>query len=257
MIQKRPRIIPVLLLSNQGLVKTIKFKKPNYLGDPINAVKIFNEKEVDELCLLDIEASKTGQTPDFDFLTDIASEAFMPLSYGGGIRTIDEIQRLFKIGFEKVVLNTSFVENPMLISQAAELVGSQSVVVSIDAKVSFLGKYNVFIKGGNEKSVYTPVEAAKEAERLGAGELIINSIDNDGTMQGYDNKLIKMVTDAVKIPVIACGGAGAIHDLKEIIYESNAHAAAAGSMFVYYGRKKAVLINFPTEEEFVKEGIYR
>jgi len=257
MIYNRPRIIPVLLMADQGLVKTIKFSSRNYLGDPINAVKIFNEKEVDELCLLDIEASRKRKEPDFDYLAEIASEAFMPLSYGGGITKLEEIQYLFKIGFEKIVLNTSFVNNPSLIKNAVKIVGSQSIVVSIDAKQNIFGKYNIYISGGQEKTTFSPIEAARKAEELGAGEIIINSIDNDGLMQGYDWKLVRMVSDAVKVPVVACGGAGSVSDMKRVIYNENAHAAAAGSLFVYYGRKKAVLINFPKEEEFVKEGIYQ
>lgn len=256
MIKFRPRIIPVLLLSNQGLVKTIQFKTPSYLGDPINAVKIFNEKEVDELCLLDIEASKNGGAPDFDFLQEISSEAFMPLSYGGGITNISEIHKLFKIGFEKVILNSSFIRNPSLLIEAVHVAGSQSIVVSIDAKRNFWGKYETYICDGKENTNKSPVEVAQQAEELGAGEIIINSINADGCMNGYDRKLVKSITTAVNIPVTACGGAGNLADIKQIIHEDLAHAAAAGSLFVYYGRKKAVLINFPTEKELLDEGVY-
>lgn len=256
MIKFRPRIIPVLLLSNQGLVKTIQFKNPNYLGDPINAVKIFNEKEVDELCLLDIDASKNGMKPDFEFLQDITSEAFMPLSYGGGITNISEIHKLFKIGFEKVILNTSFIRNPSLLTEAVNIAGSQSVVVSIDAKRNFWGKYETYICDGKENTHNIPVEVAQKAEALGAGEIIINSMNEDGCMKGYDRQLVKSITTAVNIPVTACGGAGNLTDFKKIIHEDSAHAAAAGSLFVYYGRKKAVLINFPTEKELLDEGVY-
>lgn len=257
MLTYRPRVIPTLLLNEGNLVKTIKFKDPNYLGDPINAVKIFNEKEVDELCLLDISASREGRPIDFELLKDIASEAFMPLSYGGGIKTVDEIHRLFKIGFEKVVINSSFIDNPELVREASRLSGCQSIVVSIDVKKQFTGKYISYTHGGTKKSGKEAKDLAKFAEECGAGEIIINSIDRDGMMQGYDTKLIREVAEAVSVPVVACGGAGGLSDLKLALTEGKAHAVTAGSMFVYYGRKKAVLINFPTEEEFIKEGIYR
>jgi len=255
--KKRPRVIPVLLLSNEGIVKTVKFKNPTYLGDPINAVKIFNEKEVDELCILDIEASKNRKEPDFEWLTNIASEAFMPLSYGGGITSIDQIKRLIKVGFEKVVLNTSAIRNPELISEAAKIAGSQSIVVSIDVKKNLWGKYVAVIEDGNTKTDVSPVELAVRSEKLGAGEIIINSIDNDGVMMGYDYKLIKSITSEVGIPVIALGGAGNLEHIYKAIYSAGAHAAAAGSLFVYYGPKKAVLINYPQECDFVKCDIYQ
>ena len=257
MISYRPRVIPCLLLKHGGLVKTIKFDKPNYLGDPINAVKIFNEKMVDELCIMDIEASVKGCGPDFSLLSDIATEAFMPLSYGGGITTIEEIRELFRIGLEKVILNTAFVKHPEIVKEAVSIAGSQSIVVSIDAKKNLTGRYTAFINDGKEKTSISPVELAVLAEKQGAGELIINSIDRDGKMQGYDLELIKNVTNAVEIPVVACGGAGNMQDIKSVLIEANVHAAAAGSMFVYYGKKKAVLINYPSENEFLQEGIYR
>lgn len=257
MYSKRPRIIPVLLLSDDGMVKTVKFKKPTYLGDPINAVKIFNEKEVDELCLLDIDATKKGKEPNFKWLSDIASEAFMPLSYGGGITNIEQIRTLFKIGFEKVILNTSLIKNPSLVSDASKIAGSQSIVVSIDAKKSMFGKYFVVINDGMEKVDISPVEAARMAESLGAGEIIINSVDCDGMMQGYDEKLVSAVVEAVNIPVVALGGAGNLEHISKIVNETGAHAAAAGSLFVYYGAKKAVLINFPKENELVNYNIFK
>lgn len=257
MYKSRPRVIPVLLLANEGIVKTIKFKNPTYLGDPINAVKIFNEKEVDELCLLDIEATRLGKEPNFEWLKDIASEAFMPLSYGGGITRIEQIKTLFKIGFEKVVINSSAVRNPSLIKEASDIAGAQSIVVSIDAKKNLLGKYVVVIGDGQQKTELSPIELAKSVERLGAGEIIINSIDNDGVMQGYDGKLIKSITEAVNIPVVALGGAGNLEHIRSSIYDNGAHAAAAGSLFVYYGAKKAVLINYPQEGEFVSNNIYQ
>lgn len=251
----RPRIIPVLLIDNQDLVKTVNFKNPTYLGDPINAVKIFNIKGIDELSILDISATKNNKEPDWDLLKDIASQAFMPLSYGGGLKNIEQIKQLFKIGYEKVVINSSFVENPSLITEAANFAGSQSVVVSIDAK-KVNNDYKCFINDGKTMVDCSPVEMAIKAENYGAGEIFINSIDNDGKMEGYDLELVRNITSAVSIPVIACGGAGQVKDLKEVIRTGGAHAAAGGSMFVYYGKLKAVLITAPSEKELIDEGIY-
>lgn len=253
----RPRLIPCLTMMNRGLVKTTKFNNPRYLGDPINAVKIFNGKYVDELCVLDIKATESKRGPDFEYLKDIASEAFMPLSYGGGITNIQEIEKLFYIGYEKVVINTSFVHNPSLVKEAVDIAGSQSVVVSIDVKNDFLGKKNCYTNGGTVKVKNNPVELAKNAEDLGVGEILLNSITNDGMMQGYDIDLVKKVSEAVNIPVIACGGAKNIQDFKEVLEVGKAHAAAAGSMYVYYGKQKAVLITAPDEEELFKIGIYK
>ena len=251
----RPRIIPTLLIDDRDLIKTVQFGKRTYLGDPVNAVKIFNRKRIDELSILDIGATKKHKEPDYEILKDIASEAFMPLSYGGGITNLDQIQELLKIGYEKVVLNSAFVRNPELITKSAEQFGSQSIVASIDAK-RVGSDYKCFIVDGTEETKWNPVELAKEAERLGAGEIIINSIDNDGMMQGYDIELVKTVADSVSLPVIAIGGAGGINDLKKVLHEGYAHAAAGGSMFVYYGKLKAVLITAPSEEELTDAGIY-
>ncbi len=253
----RPRIIPCLLLYNQGLVKTIKFSTPNYLGDPINAVKIFNQIGVDELCLLDITASREGKGPDFDLLTSIASEAFMPTSYGGGITTIDQMKQIFYIGFEKVILNTSLIKNPDLITNASRAFGAQSIVASIDVKTELFGKMYCYICDGTEKVKISPVELAKRAEQLGAGEILLNAIHCDGLMQGYDINLVNQVSNSVNIPVIACGGAKDLTDIRRVLTNGQAHAAAAGSMFVYFGKKKAVLINFPSEKELIDEGVYK
>lgn len=244
----RPRIIPVLLVDDRDLIKTVKFKDRTYLGDPVNAVKIFNRKGIDELSILDIGATKNGREPDFDLLKDIASEAFMPLSCGGGITTVEQIHQLLAIGYEKVVINTGLIRNPDFIKKAAAMFGSQSIVASIDAK-KVKDNYQCCIVDGTELVDITPVELAKKAEALGAGEIIINSIDNDGMMQGYDIELVKSVVDAVNVPVIAVGGAGGVHDLKAVLQDGHAHAAAGGSMFVYYGRLKAVLITMPGKEE--------
>ena len=251
----RPRIIPVLLVDDRDLIKTINFKKPTYLGDPVNALKIFNRKGIDEMAVLDISASKKGLEPDFELLTDMASEAFMPLSYGGGIKTLDQVRKLLAIGYEKVVLNTSLVEDEQLVRDAVALAGSQSVVASIDAKL-VKGQYKCVICDGTKVIDMTPVELAKHAAELGVGEIFLNSIDRDGMMTGYDTDLINQVVNAVDIPVTACGGAGSISDLKDVLVNGHAHAAAGGSMFVYYGRLKAVLITAPTEQELTEAGIY-
>lgn len=252
----RPRIIPVLLVDDRDLIKTVNFDKRTYLGDPVNAVKIFNRKGIDELSILAIGATKNKKEPDFELLKDIASEAFMPLSYGGGITNIEQIRELLAIGYEKVVINTSLIKNPNLITEAAKLFGSQSIVASIDAKKTNKG-YECAVVDGHELVNITPIELAKKAEDLGAGEIIINSIDQDGMMHGYDIELVKNVVDSVNIPVTAIGGASGIDDLKKVLYEGHAHAAAGGSMFVYYGRLKAVLITAPSEKELIQAGIYK
>lgn len=252
----RPRIIPVLLIDDRDLIKTIQFKDRTYLGDPVNAVKIFNRKGIDELSILDIGATQNNREPDFELLKDIASEAFMPLSYGGGITTLEQIHELLAIGYEKVVINSELIRHPELITKSAEAFGSQSIVASIDTKL-VNGSYQCVISDGKEMVNRTPVELAKEAEKLGAGEIILNSVDRDGMMQGYDTKLVRSVVDSVKIPVTAIGGAGGIKDLKTVLEEGHAHAAAGGSMFVYYGRLKAVLITAPSEKELIAAEIYK
>lgn len=253
---KRPRLIPCLSIMDQDLVKTTKFDNPRYLGDPINAVKIFNGKGVDELCILDIAASLKKQAPNIDYLKDIASEAFMPLSYGGGITDMEQIKQLFYIGYEKVIINTAFFENPGLITEAANHAGCQSIVVSLDVKTDLLGRRSCYYGDGKVKSGKDPVQMAKRAEDLGAGEILLNSINNDGMMKGYDIRLVSDVVNAVSIPVIACGGAGGIKDFKKVLSEGQAHAAAAGSLYVYFGEEKAVLITAPDEKELVDIGIY-
>lgn len=251
----RPRIIPVLLIDDRDMIKTVQFKEPTYLGDPINAVKIFNRKGVDELSILDISATKLNKEPDFEELKDIASEAFMPLSYGGGITQIEQVRELLAIGYEKVVINSALVRDPALITKAVELAGGQSVVASIDAKL-INGKYCCAICDGQEMVDMSPIELAKKAESLGVGEILINSVDRDGVMKGYDIELVRSISSAVSVPVTACGGAGGVQDLKSVLQEGGAHAAAGGSMFVYYGRLKAVLITAPEEQELVEAGIY-
>ena len=253
----RPRLIPCLLLSQGNLVKTRKFKDPVYLGDPINAVKIFSEKCVDELCVQDIEASKNNAGPDFDLLQEIATEAFMPLSYGGGITSVDQIRRLFHIGFEKVILNTGWQNNPQLLRDAATAFGSQSVIASLDVRQDLLHRNRCYTCDGTRPVEGSPAELARKAETLGAGEILLNSIDRDSAMQGYDLKLVQSVADAVTIPVIACGGAGSPADMAVVLSKGGAHAAAAGSMYVFYGPRRAVLIHVPEEKELYDLGVYR
>lgn len=247
----KTRVILCLLLKDFGLVKTVKFGDPQYVGDPINAVKIFNEKEVDELVFLDITATAMGKSPDFELLRRIASEAFMPFGYGGGIKSIEDIKRILEIGVEKVVINTHAFSSPEFIKEASQEFGSQSIVVSIDVRKNENGNYSVYINNGKKDTGKNPVEYAKEVEKMGAGEILLNSIDKDGTMEGYDLELIKEVSRAVGIPVIACGGAGKLEDFNEAI-KAGASAVSAGSMFVFVGSNKAVLINYPKSEELEK-----
>jgi len=245
----KARVTPCLLLKNRGLVKTIKFKDPKYIGDPINAVKIFNEKEVDELILLDITATTEKKGLQIRLISEIARECFMPLCYGGGICSIDDIREIYKLGIEKVSINTCAVENPLFIKSAADAFGSQSIVVSIDVKKNLFGKYEIFTQSGKKNTKLDPIKFIKQMENMGAGEILINSIDRDGTMQGYDIDLIKKVAESVSIPVIACGGAGKIEDFEEAVKKGGASAVAAGSLFVFYGPNRAILINFPTRQE--------
>ncbi|HWB90451.1 MAG TPA: AglZ/HisF2 family acetamidino modification protein, partial [Puia sp.] len=239
--------IPVLLLSNGGLYKTVRFKNPNYVGDPINTVKIFNEKGADEIVLLDISASREGKSIDFGKIAEIAGEAFMPMAYGGGIRSLEDAKKVFDAGYEKIVLNTIVQENPRLITEVANVYGSQSVVISIDAKPGWMGRYRVYTRHGSKNTGLGPAEYAKQVQDAGAGEIFIQAIDKDGTWEGYDIPLIKTVSSAVKVPVIACGGAANMDDLIKACKEGGASAVAAGSMLVYQKKGMGVLINFPTD----------
>jgi imidazole glycerol-phosphate synthase subunit HisF len=249
-----PRVIPVLLFSKGGLYKTTRFKNPVYVGDPINAVKIFNEKEVDELVFTDIAATPEGRRPDFERIKEIAGECFMPLCYGGGIRSIEDIKAVIGCGVEKVAINSLAVEKPEFIREAASELASSTIVVSIDVKKDFFGKRHVYSHSGTRRTDKHPVEFASLMERMGAGEILLTSIDKDGTQTGYDLELIKMVSEAVSIPVIACGGAGRVGDFSQAL-EARASAVAAGSMFVFYGKRRAVLINFPSQQE-LKEAFF-
>lgn len=241
-MQERHRIIPCLTLQHFDLVKTVGFKKPRYIGDPINAVRIFNEKGVDELCILDITATKEHREPDIPFLHEIAGEAFVPLGYGGGIKTVDQAREIVRMGFEKVILNSLLFDNPDEVRRIIELVGEQSVVASIDYKYDILRKTHVVTHCGCDKTGMTVSEALKYAERIGAGEILLTSINAEGSMKGYDIECIKEVSDEVKIPVILNGGAGGVEDMRQA-FDAGADAVSASSMFVYYGKNKAVLIN--------------
>jgi imidazole glycerol-phosphate synthase subunit HisF len=243
------RVIPTLLLKGRGLVKTVQFKKPTYIGDPLNAVKLFNELEVDELAFLDILATKEKKEINYELLRDIASECFMPFAYGGGIKNLDQIKKLFSIGVEKVIINSELFNNPTLISEAAKLYGSQSILASIDIKKKIFGKKEIFSVGGTVKTGMNPVDFAIKVVELGAGELIVNSIDRDGKMNGYDLELLSDISSRIPIPVIASGGAGKINDFKLAIDNGGASAVSAGSMFVYHGKNKGILINYPEQEE--------
>jgi imidazole glycerol-phosphate synthase subunit HisF len=243
-----PRVIPCLLLRNTGLVKTVCFKNPVYVGDPRNAVKIFNEREVDELVLLDIQATPQNASIQYDLIREIATEAFMPVGYGGHITNVEQARRLVTSGIEKIILCTAAVQNPDLVTDLSHLVGSSSTVVCIDYKRNFWGRNEVYIHGGRKGTGLDPVEFASEMERRGAGELMLNSIDRDGTMQGYDLDLLRVITHNMDIPVIACGGAGKLDDFHQAV-QAGASAVSAGSMFVFQGRHRAVLISYPSRNE--------
>ncbi|PHR49832.1 MAG: imidazole glycerol phosphate synthase subunit HisF [Fluviicola sp.] len=244
----RPRIIPVLLIQDQYLVKTTKFKNPNYIGDPINAVQIYNDLKADELVFLDIEATKEGRLIDLDFVRLVGEEANMPFSVGGGIRNISGIRNIISAGAERVVIGSYALENPDFVKQASEIFGVSTICVCIDVKKSLLKGQCVWSKNGKKSHKYTPVEFARLMEKNGAGEIIIQSIDRDGSMTGYDISLLKKVSETVTIPVIALGGAQDIEDLKKCFKEAYISGVAAGSLFVYYDSNKGVLINYPEEK---------
>lgn len=239
------RVMPCLLLRNRALVKTVRFKDAAYVGDPINTIRIFNEKEVDELILLDITATTENKRPNFGLIADIAGECFMPLAYGGGVKSLDDFRALFSLGVEKVAVNSAAYADPELISRAAQAFGSQSVIGAVDVKKTFFGKYKVCHHGGRQDGGMGPVEWARRLEGLNAGEILLTSVDRDGTFQGFDLELIGQVARAVGIPVIACGGAGGLEHLGQAVKQAGASAVALGSMVVYQGPHRAVLINYP------------
>ena len=251
---RRVRVIPVLLLHKGGLVKSLQFKNYKYVGDPINTVKIFNEKEIDEIIILDIDAGRDKRGPNLSQVRELAGEAFIPLAYGGGITKIEEIRELFYLGVEKVILNYSAYDQPELITKAAELVGSQSIVASMDIKKNIFGKYKVYVRNGTVNTKKDPTEYAKQMQDLGAGEIFLNFIDRDGTYQGYDNEYIEKISSSLKVPLIVCGGASGITDLRVAI-QHGASAVAAGSLFVFQQPHYAVLISYPSQQE-LKEEIY-
>lgn len=245
----RPRIIPCLLVKDKGLVKTINFKNPKYVGDPINAVRIFNEKQVDELMVLDIDASAENKEPDYKMIENLAAECRMPLCYGGGVKTPEQAQRIFGLGVEKIAISSAAVEDNTLVTRIAERVGSQSVVVIIDVKKKLLGGYEVYINNGKNASGKNPFELVKQLEKLGAGEIVINSIDHDGVMKGYDSTLVDQVRKVINLPLTVLGGAGSLQDIGNLIRKYGIIGAAAGSLFVFKGFYKAVLINYPNRLE--------
>jgi len=245
-----PRIIASLLVKNKGLVKTAKFSDPKYVGDPINAVKIFNEKSVDELIVLDIDATSDNREPDYKMIANLALECRMPLCYGGGIKTKEQALKIFGLGVEKIALSSIAIENPEIITEIAKSVGNQSVVVVLDVKKKrFSNKYELYTHNGNKKSKYNPIDFAKKIEDLGCGEIVINSIDKDGMMQGYDNTIIDSIRNIVSIPITALGGAGTLDDIGQLIKRHGIIGAAAGSLFVFKGKYRAVLINYPNPNE--------
>lgn len=243
------RLMPCLLMSNGALVKTVGFKNPTYVGDPVNAVRIFNQKEVDELVLLDIEATTHHRGIDYETLEKMVSECFMPICYGGGVNTLEDMRRLFSLGVEKISLGAVAFENPDLIRRASAEFGNQAIVVTLDVKRGLLGGYSVRIHQGKTDTRVHPVEAAQNMEKLGAGEILLNSIDRDGTWSGFDIRLTREVTNAVGLPVIACGGAGSLQDVRAAVTEGGASAVAIGSMAVFQGKDLGVLIKFPTRKD--------
>lgn len=250
----RPRIIPSLLIQDNGLVKTVNFKNPKYVGDPINAVKIFNEKAVDELAIFDIDATVRGQEPNYSLIERIANQSRMPLCYGGGVKTVEQAQRIFSLGIEKIALSSSVIHNPNLITEIAERVGSQSVIVVLDVKKKLFGGYEIYTHNGKKSTGLTPFKFIEEAQKLGAGEIVINSIDQDGIMKGYDMSLIDRARNSTSLPMTVLGGAGSLDDIQAVIKRHNIIGVAAGSLFVFKGVYKAVLINYPSKEE--KEKLY-
>lgn len=246
----RPRLIPCLLVKNNGLIKTVNFSGGKYVGDPINAVRIFNEKIVDELIVVDIDATRQNRQPDYDLITSLAAECRMPLCYGGGVKTVEQVERIVSLGVEKVAMSAALINDSGLITRAAEVVGSQSIVAVMDVKKVKPGdKYEVWTHNGTKPSGLSPVAFGEQAERLGAGEIVVNSIDCDGAMKGYDIELINRIREAVHLPITALGGAGSMRDIETLIRTFGTIGAAAGSLFVFKGKYRAVLINYPSQEE--------
>jgi len=246
----RPRIIPCLLVKNGGLVKTQKFTSPKYVGDPLNAVRIFNEKEVDELMVANIDATVLNQDPDYTLIKNLAAECRMPLCYGGGVKRVDQVEHIISLGVEKVALSSAAVVNPGLVTQAADVVGGQSVVVVMDVKKRVSGGgYEIWTHNGTKPTGLCPVEFARRIQDLGAGEIVINSIDRDGVMTGYDLELVSAIRESITLPMTVLGGAGSFSDIKNLIHTFGIIGAAAGSLFVFKGVYRAVLISYPSRVE--------
>jgi imidazole glycerol-phosphate synthase subunit HisF len=245
----RPRVIPCLLIKNKGLVKSVHFKNYKYLGDPINAVRIFNEKAVDELIVIDIDATVDNREPDYKMIEDLASECRMPLCYGGGIKSVEQAQKIIGLGVEKVAVSSAAIDNPSLITKIALQVGNQSVVVVLDIKKRFSGKLEVWTHNGLNNTGISPMDYARKMEEFGCGEIVLNSIDNDGKMNGYDLVLVEKIRSSITIPLTVIGGAGSLNDICELITKFGIIGAAAGSLFVFKGVYKAVLINYPNKAE--------
>jgi len=243
-----PRIIPCLLIHNKGLIKTVKFKDPKYVGDPINAVKIFNEKEVDELIVLDIDATVENREPDYKMIENLANECRMPLCYGGGIKTASQAQRILSLGVEKVAISSAVFNNPELVKEISTEVGSQSIVIIFDVKKKLFGGYDVYTHNAKNKIKQDLLVFVERVQNLGAGEIVINSIDNDGLMKGYDIDLIEKIKRRLDIPITVLGGAGELKDISQVIDKFGIIGCAAGSLFVFKGKYKAVLINYPNKE---------
>ena len=248
----RTRVIPALLLRNESLVKTVRFGKFTYVGDPANTVRIFNELEVDELLFLDITASREKRCPNLKVLADIANECFMPLGYGGGIQSLDQAGKVFAAGIEKVVINTAAVVRPKLIEEIASVYGSQAVIVSIDVKKNLLSKKTVWTENGRKNTGLDPIKWVKEATSRGAGEILLTSIDNEGTWRGFDYDLVRHAADAVDVPVVAHGGGGCLEDIKKVVWDCRASAVALGSLFVFQKKGCGVLVNYPEKETLTK-----
>ncbi|MBN1294303.1 MAG: imidazole glycerol phosphate synthase subunit HisF [Candidatus Latescibacteria bacterium] len=245
----KTRVIPSLLIRNGGLIKTVRFKNARYVGDPINAIKVFNDKEVDELAVIDIDASRDNRGPDFKMLGRINKEAFMPLAYGGGVSTLEQVRKVLGLGYEKIIINSHAIQNRSFITEAANICGSQSVVVCIDVKKTVFGGYHVYDHLKKKVHKIVALDYACEVEKRGAGELLIYSVDRDGTFGGYDIALLKVITSGVSIPVVALGGAGNIKDFSAAVGEAGVSAVSAGSFFVFHGPHRAVLITYPDRNE--------
>ena len=245
----RPRIIPSLLLQDNGLVKTVNFKDPKYVGDPINAVRIFNEKEVDELVIFDIDATVLNNEPNYSLIERISNQSRMPLCYGGGIKTSEQAKRIFGLGVEKIAISSSIIDNPNLITEIGNQVGAQSVIVVLDVKKKIFGGYDVYTHNGKKARGIDPFKFIKNAQKLGAGEIVINSIDKDGLMKGYDFDLIQKIREASSLPITVLGGAGTLDDMGKLINQYKVIGVAAGSLFVFKGKFRAVLINYPSRTE--------